>query len=306
MTTTKPPKNPSDPRDPAGVDAIERAAMRAAAWRVRRAGAAVKRAVRRVPVLPTVNRRYAFDLDRFVLDRLLRDIEREIDAQLLEGGPDDLWLSEGFVEVAAARGTAQEFANLAAQSPAYSAARRSDATILQTAAYQRRLALTRARVYEEMRGLSAGMKSDLARVITDGLARGQAPLVIAKRIQEETNISASRARRIARTEVGTALKRARWDEAEEAAEELNLRTLQLHLSALSPTTRKSHASRHGQLYTVEQCREFFSRDGNSVNCKCTTVAVLVDSKNQPIVKSVIAKAKKTRQTMEDRGYMWSK
>lgn len=31
----------------------------------------------------------------------------------------------------------------------------------------------------------------------------------------------------------------------------------MHLSALSPTTRKSHAERHGQLFTAQEAKDFW-------------------------------------------------
>ena len=40
----------------------------------------------------------------------------------------------------------------------------------------------------------------------------------------------------------------------------------LWASALKPTTRASHARRHGRVYTIDEVRDFYSRDGNAINC----------------------------------------
>lgn len=45
-------------------------------------------------------------------------------------------------------------------------------------------------------------------------------------------------------------------------------------SALLPTTRAWHASRHGKTYTETEVEEFYQRDGNIYNCHCTVVPVI--------------------------------
>lgn len=45
-------------------------------------------------------------------------------------------------------------------------------------------------------------------------------------------------------------------------------------SALLPTTRAWHASRHGKTYTEAEVEEFYQRDGNIYNCHCTVVPVI--------------------------------
>lgn len=70
----------------------------------------------------------------------------------------------------------------------------------------------------------------------------------------------------------------------------------MHLSALSPQTRISHAERSGELFSIEDVREWWSRDGNSFKCRCTCVLVLVDEQGQlpdpVLVESVIAAREK--------------
>lgn len=306
VTKPRPPILPRDLRDPTGVDTLERGAMREFDRRMRKVLKAYKAALARIPVEPAVNRRYAFQLDRFLLQSLLASLDIEVDTILFGDSPSDgTWFFESYVGVAYQRGTAQEYANLAQQSPAYKAGQESLGNVIRSEPYRRRVALVRARVFEEMKGLSAGVKADMSRVLTDGVGRGLNPRDIARNLTDQAGIEARRANKIARAEIPTALRRARWDEADEAEEEYGLQTKELHLSALSPTTRATHAARHGKLYSRERVRDWWSEDGNSNNCKCATVSVMVDDDGQPVVPSIIQRAKQAKTNMEKRGYAWS-
>jgi SPP1 gp7 family putative phage head morphogenesis protein len=146
----------------------------------------------------------------------------------------------------------------------------------------------------------------MARVLTDGVGRGLNPREVARNLTEQVGIEKRRANRIARTEVTTALRRAKWDEDNEAQELYGLKTRQLHISALSPTTRQTHAARHAHLYTNEEVREWYAKGANSINCKCTQQSVLVDDKGDPVYPDTITKLKQEYKTMQARGYAWSK
>lgn len=297
---------PRDWRDPAGVDALERRAMRDMSARLRRVGKVYREALGRIPAEPTVNRRYTFQLVPTLLKSLLAQLDIEIATIFLEGGEDGLWFSRLYVEVAARRGAAQAFANLAQQSPAYKSGRGSLQELLGSEPFLRRMALVRARAFEEMKGLSQQVTAGMSRVLTEGIGRGLNPREIASNLTAQTGIEEVRAHRIARTEIPMALRRARWDETEEAKEEFGLRTLEMHLSALSPTTRASHAARHAKLFTIEQVRDWWSEGANAINCKCSTASVLVDKNGKPLVDIAIEHAKKAKRAMEARGYAWAK
>jgi hypothetical protein len=235
----------------------------------------------------------------------MNDASYLVDQVLLEGGDYDLWFYE-YIDLASEKGTGQSFANLSQQSPAYAAGRESLAAILISDPYQQRMALVHARVFEEMKGLSAEVKRDMARVLTEGIGRGLNPREVARNLTEQTGIEKRRAYRIARTEVTTALRRAKWDEDQEANDLFGLKTKLLHISALSPTTRHTHAVRHAHLYTNEQVRDWYSMDGNSINCKCSQQSVLVDENGDPQFPEIIQKFKQEYKTMQARGYAWAK
>lgn len=279
--------------------------MRDFSSRIRRVIKVYKAALGRIPAEPAVNARYTFRLVPTLLKSLLAQLDLEVASIFLEGGEDDLWFSRLYVEVAAARGTAQAFANLAQQSPAYKAGRENLAQLLGSDPYRRRIALVRAREFEEMKGLSQQVTADMSRILTDGIGRGLNPRDIGRNLTEQAGIEEFRAHRIARTEIPTALRRARWDETQDAQDEFGLRTMEMHLSALSPTTRATHAARHGKLFTVNQCRDWWSQGANAIFCKCSTTSVMVDKDGKPLVPSVVDRAMKAKQNMEARGYAWA-
>lgn len=308
MATSKPKEAilPKDMRDPTGVDALERRAMADMWRRLKKVLKVYKDALDRIPASPVVNAKYAFRLDAALLASLMAQFDFEVDQILLEGGEQRIWLFESYVSLAATQGIAQEYRNLARQSEVYRNQRGTVADILRSQPHVRRMNLVRTRVFEDMKGFNQAVKSDMARVLTDGIGRGLNPLEISRNLTQQIDIKRSRANTIARTEVTTALRRAAMDEADDAREELGIRTLEMHISVLSATTRATHAARHGKLYTTDEEREWWSKDGNSISCKCGRTSVLVDSKNQPLVPEVIARAKAIKQKMEKRDYNWSK
>lgn len=302
----KPAILPRDLRDPTGVDALERRAMKDFSARIRKAIKAYKAVLEKIPSEPVVNARYAYSIVPQVLKNSLAQADWEINSIFLEGGEESLWFNKGYLEVAAARGAAQAFANLAQQSPSYAAGRESLRQLLASEPYQRRLTLIRMRGFEEMKKLSETVKANMARVLTDGVGRGLNPREVARNLTEQVGLEEFRAHRIARTEITTALRRARWDETQDAEDAFGLRTKEMHLSALSPTTRVSHAARHGKLFTVDECRDWWAKGANGINCKCSTTSVMVDKEGTPLVPSIVDRAMKAKENMEARGYAWAK
>lgn len=300
---TKPPILPRNYQDPTGADALERRAMKDFARRMNKIGKAYKTALDKIPSSLAVNARYEYQLNPTILSIILNDASYLVDHVLLEGGEYDLWFY-GYVDLAAEKGTGQAYANLSQQSPVYAAGRESLSAILISEPYQRRMALVNARMFEEMKGLSAEVKRDMARVLTDGIGRGLNPREVSRNLTKQIGIEKRRANRIARTEITTALRRAKWEEDQEVGELYGLKTKLLHISALSPTTRHTHAARHAHLYTNEEVRDWYAKDANSINCKCTQQSVLVDEEGKPIYPDAITKLKQEYKTMQARGYAW--
>lgn len=88
-----------------------------------------------------------------------------------------------------------------------------------------------------------------------------------------------------------AARMQKLDDSEASAEQYGLNCLYMHLSALSPSTRKSHADRHGKLYTAAEMREFWSDPANVEGCQCGVVVVRVDAEGKPTVPLIVERAK---------------
>jgi hypothetical protein len=77
------------------------------------------------------------------------------------------------------------------------------------------------------------------------------------------------------------MRMSKLDADEEDCARLQISHRFMHMSALSPSTRESHAARSGELFTAEEIRDWMSRDGNSVGCKCSFSLVLLDELGNP-------------------------
>jgi hypothetical protein len=233
---------------------------------------------------------YRFELDETVLARMNEEIGLLVDFFLLEGGPQNLWFMESYIRPTYQQGTAQSVANLSVQSTAYAVTRPTLESVLLSEPYRRRIGLVRARQFENMKGFAGSLKDVLGRTLAEGMAAGLNPRTVAKSIIERTGVSLSRANTIARTEIPGALRKARMDETEDAQERLGIQTMEMHLSAFSPTTRIDHAKRSGTLHTIQDQREWWSLSKNAVNCKCSTISVLVDDDGKPLTPRIIDRA----------------
>lgn len=298
---------PGNPADPTAQGRRVAGAMNEFSRRMRQIGKVYTQALDRIPFETiTVNAQaYQFLIDAAELSNLFDLTGRLVDDILLEGGEAQLWFSLDYVVPAYQQGTGQTFSNLSAQSRAYVATRPTLTDLLRSDPYQRRLGLLLAREFENMKGLSGTVKKNMAFTLSQGLATGIGPRAIAKNLATQVGIEERRAHTIARTEVNNALRTARMDEAEQVQQELGISLKMMHLSALSPTTRPDHARRHGNVYTVQAQRVWWSEGGNSINCRCSAVEVIVDEAGNPVnpafVEKVKAQGARYREALEAAG-----
>jgi SPP1 gp7 family putative phage head morphogenesis protein len=283
------PRLPSNRRNPTGQLGRENRATADFNRRMKAIGAAYKRLLADLDFERfTVNAEvYEFRTLPAILAGMIEQTERLVDSILLEGGAANLWFLRQYVEPAYVQGTEINRANLALQSDVYRASRPNLRALLLSEPYQRRLSLLAAREFELMKGLSATTKSSMAQILTSGVATGNGPIAIARQLTAQVGIEQRRAERIARTEVNQALTNGRMEEAQAAERDLGLQSREMHLSALLPTTRATHAARHGTLHTVQAQKDWWSRDANRINCRCSTITVLVDAAGQPYAKRIV-------------------
>jgi SPP1 gp7 family putative phage head morphogenesis protein len=142
------------------------------------------------------------------------------------------------------------------------------------------MAAARLTTFSDWKVISDTARGDLTNIITDAVARGVNPRETASVISKRLDVSMSKAKTIAQTEQVGALRQAQWNETDWAADRLGLNTGLLWLSALKPTTRTWHASRHGKVYTTEEVRTSTPRTATGTTaiaarfrcCSTTTAA----------------------------------
>lgn len=290
---------PNDPSDPTGQDSREQQASAALRGRVTRCVKQYRDVLAKIDFVKITTNAVTYEFRTLptVLAMYLAQAGAKVDEILLEGGTQNIWFAAQYVEAAYQTGAARNRANLAAQSAVYKAARPDLRALLLSEPYQRRMSMLYAREFEEMAGLAAEVKRDMAQILTAGMANGQGPMEISKQMTQQLGIEKRRADQFARTEINAAHTNARMDQAQDAQITLDLDSREMHVSALSPTTRQSHRDRHGTLHSIQDQRDWWSRHGNRINCKCSTVTVLVDKRGQPLSPGIVqaAKAQKSKQ-----------
>lgn len=216
---------------------------------------------------------FIYDMNAQQLAALLERVQAILDDYLLEGNGQNIW-SLQYISDEYQRGTLSAFTNLSVQSQVY-AQQTTLAALLSTPAYQNQIAAAFISTYSDWKGISDAARADLANIISDSIGRGVNPRETAGIISKRLDVSMSSAKRIAQTEQVGALRKAQWQETDWAKERLGLNTAVLWLSALKPTTRAWHASRHGRTYTTEEVEAFYAENGNRYNCYCSQIPVVL-------------------------------
>lgn len=221
---------------------------------------------------------YIYDMTAAQLADLLQRVQLILDDHLLDGGSQTLWALT-YVAAEYERGTRQAFTNLSVQSAVYEQ-QTTLAQLLSSPAYQNQIAAAYISTYSDWKGISDAARADLANVISDSIGRGVNPRETARIISKRLDVSMAQAKNIAQTEQVGALRKAQWLETDWARERLGLNTAILWLSALKPTTRSWHASRHGHTYTTDQVEAFYAERGNRYHCYCANIPVIISQEGK--------------------------
>lgn len=222
--------------------------------------------------------KFIYDMSAQELADLLEAVQAILDDYLLEGGEQNQWAMD-YVVAEVQRGTLEAFNNLSQQSQYY-ASQTTLQQLLSSPGYQNQIASARLTTFSDWKAISDAARGDLTNIITDAVARGVNPRETASVISKRLDVSMSKAKTIAQTEQVGALRQAQWNETDWAADRLGLNTGLLWLSALKPSTRAWHASRHGKVYTTEEVRDFYSEMKNRANCYCSQIQVLLTDDGQ--------------------------
>jgi hypothetical protein len=188
----------------------------------------------------------------------------------------------GYTAEAAQLGAAQSVANLTAISAAY-AAERSLQSVLYSEAYRNRVAAAQVKSYDHWTQLAAEAKAELSQIIGRAVVDGKNPRAVVSEIRERLDVSKSRAKGYAQTDITDTLRQARMAERDDAVEALGLNIGLLWTSAFLPTTRPTHAARHGKAYTSGEVRDFYSRNGNRYRCHCSITEVMLDDDDRMLL-----------------------
>lgn len=245
------------------------------------------------PSLYQVNAgKFVYDMTAAELADLLQVVQSILDDELLEGGSQNLWVMD-YVIAEYDRGTLNAYTNLSIQSQVY-ASQTTLQQLLSSPGHLNQIAAARLTTFSDWKVISDTARGDLTNIITDAVARGVNPRETASVISKRLDVSMSKAKTIAQTEQVGSLRQAQWNETDWAADRLGLNTGLLWLSALKPTTRSWHASRHGKVYTTEQVRDFYAENGNRYNCYCSQIPVLLNDDGSIFNKGLADKLAKER------------
>ncbi|EKS7426671.1 phage head morphogenesis protein [Enterobacter cancerogenus] len=227
------------------------------------------------PSLYQVNAgKFIYNMTAAELADLLQVVQSILDDELLDGGSQNLWAMD-YVIAEYDRGTLNAFTNLSVQSQVY-ASQTTLQQLLSSPGYLNQISATRLTTFSDWKVISDTARGDLTNIITDAVARGVNPRETASVISKRLDVSMSKAKTIAQTEQVGALREAQWTETDWASERLGLNTGLLHLSALKPTTRTTHAFWHGKVRTVQEVRDWYAVDGNKYHCYCGQIPVLLN------------------------------
>lgn len=245
------------------------------------------------PSLYQVNAgKFIYDMTAAELADLLQVVQSILDDELLDGGSQNLWVMD-YVIAEYDRGTLNAFTNLSVQSQIY-ASQTTLQQLLSSPGLLNQVAAARLTTFSDWKVISDTTRGDLTNIITDAVARGVNPRETASVISKRLDVSMSKAKTIAQTEQVGAMRQAQWNETDWAADRLGLNTGLLWLSALKPTTRTWHASRHGLVYTTEEVRDFYAENGNRYNCYCSQIPVLLNDDGSIFNKGLDERLKQER------------
>lgn len=288
------PRIPVSTKDPVGASLFILRANKSIARRFKELKSGIISLFNLIPV-SAVNAEgynYQYDFSSVRAAMFIEEVQRVIDGIVMDDtqpmNSGQFWMS---IEVAGAysAGTAMAHQQLAAMSPLYSESR-TVSDILYSDPYLQRLAIANASTYSDWRGLSDTARNDLSQVIMDGIARGLAPGSVAESITKRLGVNESKAKAIAQTEITGILRKANRDEVQESKIILGLNSAMFWISALLPTTRRTHAARSGKAYSPEECDAFYSVDGNRYRCHCSqTPCMLNDDGSIIILESSLQK-----------------
>lgn len=166
--------------------------------------------------------------------------------------------------------------------------------VLQQPYYRRRLEAAYGRTFNEMVGFSDTTAKQVSGILGRAITSGVNYRAVAKEFNKVfDDMAGYRSERIVRTEMNKINNDAYTDNTKQlnatiyndSAYEVAV----MHLSALTPTTRNSHAFRHGRVYTPEEQNEWWDSGSNRIQCLCSVTDVLRHKKTGEVLQTALHK-----------------
>lgn len=317
------PKLPRNFADPTGLERLRGSAISALKARFRHIAAEQRKLVERLPrefknvkpeYAPKVPksdmrgadlkpnaRQYTWLVDDNLMSQTTETL-RELLKDILLGGNEKetrRWFFSSYIDRAHAKGTTESLQAAKVLVPGVQELQQIDPEIIFTEpSYRRRLSLVHGRVFEEMKGLTSSMVTTMRRTLTDAMGRGVGVRDIKRMLNKNVGVDLVRAERIARTEINKAYTDAYLEESQAINDEIleddedEIRVM--HFSALEPgVTRRTHGERHGGVFTQEEQKNWWDKNGNRINCLCTPIDIVVNKKTgKPTDPDFVENAKK--------------
>ncbi len=256
---------------------------------------------------------YDYALTPVESEQLQAEIRAILDDELLETQEDSippLWWWQNVVEQPYRQGTMQEvvqFNQLIAGAAAagvlidgFPPQKVPPAQVLSSPTYLQSLQGVYVENFQSIKGLSDTTAKQVIQQITSGVQSGNTPTQIREAITDRFGVAKSRAKRIAGTEINKAYTDSLMNATDIISEKTSLAAGVIHISALTPTTRATHAARHGNAYTTNQQTTWWNEGANRINCKCSVKSILVDKRTGKIIDTAFQEEIKAERSFFDK------
>lgn len=132
-------------------------------------------------------------------------------------------------------------------------------------AHVARAELIYTRVFDDLNGVTKTMSTQMSRILSDGMLRGESPKKVARALADRVEkIGISRSRLIARTEMINAHQQAALQEGKNISEQFGEEGAYEWIAVLDDRVREEHADRNGKLYSYEAVQRLLGEP----NCRC--------------------------------------
>ena len=139
---------------------------------------------------------------------------------------------------------------------------------------------------------SAELKTKVVNIVKNAKDNGVTEKQLHDLIRDGFKKLTTKAQKLTLNRLLSGYREAKLIAAELAERQYGFKMVLLWVSALKPTTRPHHGSRHGKFYTIAEVKAFYSDVSNVYNCYCTIREVRV-VKDKPVIKeSVLRRMKK--------------